>query len=235
MLNDNIDKVYGIVGGLGAEASAKLYLDIVNDTMAKCNIRYPAIALWNIPITKEKDEDLMRYPQDEDGVALNLLKDGIERLIKAGANVIGIACNTIHFLIHHLPNYDVKLLNIVDCTVSKIDKMGIKKVGLLATNSSVNSGLYANPLKAKGVEVVLPSEEEQIALMKVIFSQLEGKEMPSLKAELKRIIREMKTDTVILGCTELPIIIKQSDMEDVILIDSLCALKEEMMDYKING
>ena len=48
-----LDRIYGIVGGLGAKASAKLYLDIVTDTMLQDDTKYPAIALWNIPITKE--------------------------------------------------------------------------------------------------------------------------------------------------------------------------------------
>jgi aspartate racemase len=223
------NQVYGIIGGLGAEASAKLYLKIVQDIINRSKVRYPAVLIWNMPISKELDEAIMIDPKDETGEAMSLLKDGIERLIKGGANVIGIACNTIHFLIHDLPNYNVRLLNIVDCTVDKIIKSKINRIGLLATNSSINSGIYNNPLRSKGVEVVIPNAENQKNVMDIIFKILENKELEECKKRLKFIIRNLGVDSVILGCTELPLLIKQEDFEDIVIFDSLDSLKEGMI------
>ena len=62
----------------------------------------------------------MTMPDDKNGVVFELLKDSIERLIKSGANVIGVACNTIHFLFAKLPSYDAKILDILDCAVEKV-------------------------------------------------------------------------------------------------------------------
>jgi aspartate/glutamate racemase len=64
----------------------------------------------------------MRDPKDKHESLVRLLDDGIQRLIHAGANVIGIACNTIHYLIPRLPKYDIKLMNIVDLTVHRVEK-----------------------------------------------------------------------------------------------------------------
>jgi aspartate racemase len=180
--------IYGIVGGLGAEASAKLYLNIVHDVILRDKLRYPAVLVWNIPITKEADEAMMKDPRDDSGEVMALLKDGIDRLIKAGANVIGIACNTIHFLIHNLPEYNIQLYNIVDCTVEKIKKKGITKIGLLATTSTIESQIYTNPLNENGIEVVLPGHHEQTIVMGVIFRILDRKVFDTCKKKLINVI-----------------------------------------------
>jgi aspartate racemase len=223
-------KIYGIVGGLGADASAKLYLDIVNGTISQNNERYPAVLVWNIPIKKVDDEALMQEPRDDKNVVFNLLKDAVDRLSRAGANVIGIACNTIHFLIHKLPIYNnVSFLNIVDCTVEKIKNLNVSNVGLLATTSTIKSGIYSNPLSQHGINVILPNENDQRIVVEIIFKVLEKREDSRFKDEIKRIIKAMGVTTVILGCTELPLIFKQSDIEDVIVIDTIEVLRESMM------
>jgi len=145
---------------LGAEASAKLYLDIVRETMQKNNERYPAILVWNTPISLEEDELLMKDPKTTHQNVVNLLDDGIDRLIKAGANIIGIACNTIHYLLPMLPAYKVNLLNIVDCTVTKVENLSIKSVGLLATTANIESEIYTHCLREKGIEPVLPCDAD---------------------------------------------------------------------------
>lgn len=226
-MNSNI--IYGIVGGLGPEASAKLYLNIVEDVINKDKHRYPAVVVWNIPITKEADEAMMKNPSDDNGEVMALLTDAIDRLIKAGANVIGIACNTIHFLIHKLPTYDIHLFNIVDCTVDKIKSNGVKKIGLIATTSTIESQIYTKPLRENGIEVVFPSSEDQLIVMDVIFKILDKKETIDCKTKIINIIRKLGVDSVILGCTELPLIINKSDIEDIVIYDSLEALKETMI------
>ena len=81
-------------------------------------------------------------------------------MIQARSNIIGIACNTIHFLYDKLPRYDIKLLNIVDCTVHKAVSMNLSKVGLLATNQTINSNIYRIPLESENIKVVVPSDED---------------------------------------------------------------------------
>jgi aspartate racemase len=228
-MDSSLGKVYGIIGGLGAEASAKLYLNIVEEVIIKNKKRYPAVIVWNIPITKEADEAMMKEPSDETGEVMSLLKDGIDRLIKGGAEVIGIACNTIHFLIHDLPSYNIRILNIVDCTVEKIKKCGIKRIGLLATTSSINSQIYTEPLRLNGIEVVLPSPVGQKIVMDVIFKILDKKDYDECKKRLIGVVRDMGVKSVILGCTELPLVLSRFDFEDVEVFDSLDALKEGMI------
>lgn len=232
-MNPDSNKIYGIVGGLGAEASAKLYLGIVKDTFNYNKTQFPAVCLWNVPITKEDDDELMLTGEDKSSNVFNLLKDGIERLIKSGANVIGIACNTIHYLVVKLPKYDITLIDIVHATIEKVLSFGIKNVGVLATKCTKKSGLYTNPLNKVGVNAIYPNDEDQEEVSSVIDEVIFKGPNDQLKKRLIEVIKRMKVKAVILGCTELPLVLQNGECEEVIIIDSLNALKEAMLNYEL--
>jgi len=92
-----------------------------------------------------------------------ILKDGIDRLVNAGANVIGVPCNTVHSFFSkytsHIPG--VVVVSIVERTVYKVAKeLKCKKVGVLGTTTTIESELYSEPLKKAGVQVkILPKEK----------------------------------------------------------------------------
>jgi aspartate racemase len=99
---------------------------------------------------------------------VGLLSDGVERLTKAGAQVIAIACNSAHVYIHRIPCFDVELLNIVECTVARAKHLQVTEVGLLAASATVSSGIYSNILQENGIRTVLPSNIQQTRLAEII-------------------------------------------------------------------
>ena len=229
---DNRKQVIGIIGGLGPEASAFLYLNIVKRALKIDPTRYPSIVLWNVPITKELDERLMSVPQDDDNGILLLIVDAIRRMKDAGATVIGIPCNTIHFLFEKFSHAfdDIRVLSIIDCTIDVVVQMGKRSVGLLGTSTTVKSGLYTRPLSERGIQTVVPRESSQKRLMSIINGVLEGHERRKLTDQLISIIDELGVDTVILACTELPLIVNQNDVPHVTLISTLDALTEGLLE-----
>jgi len=142
------------------------------------------------------------------------------RLENGGADVIVIATNTMHKTADDVQaNIHIPLLNIIDVTGRAVQKKGMKKVALLGTKYTMEQDFYKGRLEKNfNLTVVVPDAEEQDFINSVIFDEIsKGIQKPSSKARIQQIIERMKNEDgvegVILGCTELPILIKQEDVD----------------------
>ncbi len=131
----------------------------------------------------------------------------------------------------------VPLLSIIDATAERIKSTGIKKVGLLGTKFTMEDGFYQQGLAKHGIETIVPDEDDRLTVHRIIFDELcLGIFKESSKEKLREIIKKLKVngaEGVILGCTELPLIIKQEDSE-LPIFDTTRIHSEAAVDFALN-
>ncbi len=215
-------KTVGILGGMGPQASIKLYEQIIEksstDHQAKRGSDFPHLLISNLPIP-----DLIQNDKDL-STAVEMLSTEAKNLQQAGADFLVMACNTMHlFQAQITKNLHIPFHSLIDHVIEEILKRKIKKIGLLGSTTTVNSGLYSEPLKQLGVQVITPhsQQQEQLAyiIKKIIAKSLTKNDHQVLKNIMKN-LHEQDVQTILLGCTELPLVIKNEDSK-VPLIRSL--------------
>jgi aspartate racemase len=105
-------------------------------------------------------------------------------------------------------------LSIVEATRNKAQKMGLKNLGLIGTKLTMESDFYRKPFLEEGMSVVVPTEPEQEFIQQKLFSEIElgifkDSTRDALLSIIKRMMEEDKIDSLILGCTELPLILTE--------------------------
>ena len=159
-------------------------------------------------------------------------------MIKAGADFVVIATNTMHILFDKLQaKIDIPLISIVDATAEAIKKEGFKKVGLIGTQFSMTKPFYREGLAKHGIEVVTPNKEDQDYIVNVIFEELSiGKIREESREGYLKIINRLVSEGaegIVLGCTEIPLLIRQKDT-DVKVFDTATVHAEKALQYAIN-
>jgi aspartate racemase len=149
-----------------------------------------------------------------------IMINAAKSLEAGGADFIIIASNTMNSTADIIQeNVKIPVLHIADATGAEVKKSEIKTVALLGTKFTMGQPFYRDILEKKyGIKVVTPNNTEQDYINEVIFSELcAGKFMPKSKEGflriIKRLIKEQGAEGVILGCTEIPLLIKQKDVK----------------------
>lgn len=210
-------KKIGIIGGMSYESSLHYYERINSIVNKKLGGLYTAeIIMYSVNF--QSIEPYMR--QDNWKIIEKELCDKAKKLENIGADIIVIATNTMHKLADNIQGaVSIPLLHIADCVSKECLKSNVKKVGLVGTKYTMTEEFLKNRLKNNGLEVYVPQKEEYInEIDRIIFKELcIGKvEEKSKKYYLKvinKMIREWGINGVILGCTEIEMLIKQEDIE----------------------
>jgi aspartate racemase len=147
-----------------------------------------------------------------------LMKEKAMSLAKAGAEIILLCTNTMHICAEKLTeDLDASFLHIADATAQEILALGLERVGLLGTRFTMEEDFYTKPMHEKHqIEVITPDEIDRVAIHDCIYQELVRGIFSDKSRELfKRIIGELESkgaQGVILGCTEIPLLIKQEDV-----------------------
>lgn len=218
-------KTIGILGGLGPESTCEYYRYITRtyyDTFG--NYAYPEIIIYSLEFSKFID---CGYNNAED------IRLAIEKLHNAGADFVIAACNTIHIVYDEVSkNIPIPWVSIMDVVAGHIKKTGkINKVGLLGTNLTMTDGFYHKALEKHGIETIIP-EKAADTINDIIFNELvRGITREDSKKFVCECIESLHCEGVqgiVLGCTELPFLIKQSDSSlpifDTTALHAQCAL-----------
>lgn len=224
-------RTIGILGGMGPEATAELYLRIIRlfqrESGAVLDEDFPEILIISLPLP-----DVVKTHADDVRIR-TMLVGAAQRLVAAGAELIAIPCNTVMRHQEQLRrSVNIPILNIIDETTGEIRRQGYLRVGLLATDSTVREGLYATALP--GASLIVPSEQRQEQVTQSILNIMAGKKRGSDVRRLNGIIEEFKrqgAEKVILGCTELPLLLR--DCADA--IDSLAVLARRTYESAAEG
>ena len=150
--------------------------------------------------------------------------------------MIVVACNTVHVFFDEMQQYvSTPMLSIIDETVRAVVMDDVKRVLVLGTPFTLQNKLYQNKLRSAGVKVKVPTETDQKRLFKVILSVLNYGPTQKSQDELLSIINAYKkgVDGVILGCTELPLALRNVRME-IRTFDTLQILADAVYNYSIS-
>jgi aspartate racemase len=209
-------KTIGLIGGMSWESSSEYYR-IINETVrerlgglhsAEC-IMYSA--------DFEEIENLQHQGKWEE--LTKLMLNFAQKLEGAGADFIVICTNTMHKMAEEVENNtNIPLLHIADATAEKIIEKGLRKLGLLGTNFTMEEDFFKKRLEEKyNIEVIIPSQNDRRIIDSVIYNELcLGIIKQSSKEKYKEVINRLISDGadgVILGCTEIPLLVSQGDVE----------------------
>lgn len=207
-------KTIGLVGGMSWRSSLEYYRilnEIIQDKLGGWNSA--KIIMYSLNF----DEIDIEHKTKEWIKSDNILIDAVKNLEKAGADFILLCANTAHILFDKMQeNIKIPILHIADATAEKIKFAKIKNVGLLGTELTMQGDFYKGRLEKKyGFSVIIPSEEEIEIVNKEVNNLCLGKSNPESKQQLMRIIENLiknGAEGIILGCTEIPILIKKDDV-----------------------
>jgi aspartate racemase len=206
-------KRIGILGGIGPESTVDYYREIIRAFVTG----HPELAYPEIIVYSANMNELMGFVAAKNWSALSeWLLEKITSLHLAGAEFAAIASNTPHIVFDEvISKSPIPLLSIVEETCKTAQEMGLKNIGLMGTKLTMEADFYKKPFISKGMSIVVPSEEEQNIIHHRLFSEIElGIIKDSTREELllivKRMVEEDHIDSLILGCTELPLILTES-------------------------
>jgi aspartate racemase len=215
------EKIIGILGGMGPEATIDLFYKIIKFTPAKKDQEHLRIIIDNNPKIPDRTAAILGKGEDP----LPALQETAQNLEKAGADFIVIPCNTAHYFLSSIQeSVSIPVLNMIEETAKETKKRipQIKKVGLLASIGVYKSEIYHQRFKKFNIEVISPEEKDKEEIMKVIYTIKAGDLSKEVKKNILKITQKLidkGAEAIIAGCTEIPLILKEGDVS-VPLIDS---------------
>ena len=207
-------KLLGLIGGISWISTVEYYRLInegVNEQLGGLNFSNCMIYSFNY-------EDIKRNNDAGDwDKTLKMITDAAQGLQNAGAKAIVLCANTMHYIADQLiTKIDIPLIHIAEETAHAISRLEIKKVALLGTKFTMEYDFFRDKLKAQGIETIIPNDMERDFIHYTIFEELgRGVILDQTKHRYLEIINNLiqqGAEGVILGCTEIPLLIKQSDI-----------------------
>ena len=198
-------RAIGIIGGMGPMATLDLFGKLIAHTDAHTDAEH--IRVYMDCHTGIPDRTRAILHGGESPVPYIL--ESAEKLVSIGAELLLIPCNTSHYYYTQIcEGSRVPVMNMIRETAQSLHKEGVDRVGLLATDGTLQAGVYQRELTALGIHTVPPDEAEQREVMRLIYDGVKA-DAPAfatqaITAMLERMERE-GVQRVILGCTELPL------------------------------
>lgn len=200
------DFVIGVLGGMGTYATIHLFQQYAEIFSAEKEWDRPRIIIDN-RCTMPSRVRAFLYNENVDQL-VNEMSESLQYLSDAGANRILLACNTSHLFLpkiyEKVPELKESVLHIIQTCVDKIDSDGLKKVFLLGSEGTIESGIYQEALQSRGVDCICPKLEEYSMLRNCIEAVKQNKYTESAENDFISLIN--RYESCILGCTELPIL-----------------------------
>ena len=210
---------------MGPEATADIYLRIIKlyqkQFGAKFDSDYPRILVDSIPIpnTIENFEN-----RDQ---TLSILSQSAKNLESSGADFIIVTCNTVFSLLPYVEKeISIPIINIIEEVKKRVLEKCNRKVGLLSTFNTIKSGIYGRLFENSGIEIIYPDQKSQSKINEIILNIMSGMKLEKDRNEIVKIIKELisaGSESIILGCTELPLLVKNSNDIDTINTNQIIA------------
>ncbi|RPH60826.1 MAG: aspartate/glutamate racemase family protein [Chloroflexi bacterium] len=225
-------KTIGLIGGMSWESSLEYYR-IINEAAHEAlgGVHSAKSVMYSVDFAEI--EAMQREGRWDD--ATRAMIAAAQQVEAGGADFLLICTNTMHKMAAEVQaNIHIPLLHIADATAEAIKSQGLRKIGLLGTNFTMEGDFYRGRLVEKhGLEALIPGAEDRAVVHRVIYEELVvGKIVPASKLEYLRIIEGLVlagAQGVILGCTEIGLLVKQADSRvplfDTTRIHALAAVK----------
>lgn len=221
------DRVIGVLGGMGPEATVAFYARIVASTRAARDQDHLRVIIDSNPEIPDRTAAV----QGDQPSPLTMMVQSIAGLERAGVDFVVMPCVSAHIFVEELKErIRLPLLSILDVVSDEIqsDSRRIGRVGLLATTGTVKAGLFQKRLLASGIDVVLPESSDQEAVMRAIYAVKSGKGRAEARDTLRLAANRLLlrgAQGIVLGCTEIPLVLDATDLPAPVF-DSLTMLAQ---------
>jgi aspartate racemase len=206
-------KTIGLIGGTSWHSTIEYYR-VINETV---NARSGSSESAPMLIYSVNFGEIVALTERQDWEAIGaILSDAAVRLEKAGAECLLLGANTMHISAGRIQSaINIPLIHIADVTVGQVSKQNCEAVLLLGTKYTMLGGFYESRLRQSGIRTIIPAAERLDAINRSIYDELgKGIFSAATKNMYLEIIRESRSagaSGVIMGCTEIPLLLKQED------------------------
>ncbi len=198
-------KILGILGGMGPEATQVFYKKIIDSTQADQDSDHLDIFIYSHASMPDRTECILCGKED---YLWDIITNDINKLKAMGCEYLAIPCNTCHYFADKLNALmDGRFINMIEETARYVHELGLTKVGVMATDGTVQGDLYKKALAAYGIQTVYPSPQRQKDVMALIYDEIKRGEKGD-KHRFLQVVQELKEagcQSVILACTELSV------------------------------
>jgi aspartate racemase len=223
-------KTIGLVGGTGWISTAEYYRIINEETNRRLGgLEFARCALYSVNFG-----DIYRFEEKHETEGIfSLMLSGAKKLEAVGVDCILLCANTMHMHADRVAKeISVPLIHIAKATGAQIRKKSIKTVGLLGTRPTMELDFYTQKLSEENITALVPEKDERIFIQRTIDNELlKGVFLSESKKHFLEIIQSLRSqgaEGVVLGCTEIPLLIKQEDVDfplfNTTVIHSLAAV-----------
>ncbi len=209
-------KTLGLIGGISWVSTVDYYTQInkgINERLGGLNYSECIIHSFNYQKIKDNNDT------DDWDSTLRMVVSASKNLEKSGAKGIVLCANTMHFIADRIQKeIDIPIIHIATATALEIKKVGLKKIGLLGTKFTMEYDFFKSKLNEQGIEALIPAKtSDKDFVHNTIFEELgKGIIQEETKKRYLSIIEDLKNngaEGIIAGCTEIPLIIKESDID----------------------
>ncbi len=225
------EKVVGIIGGMGPEATVDLMTRVIRETPAADDIDHIRMVVDNNPKTPSRIKALVEGTGESPAPCM---AEMARRLTAWGVDFLAIPCNTAHYYYDQVQSaVDIPVLNMIDRTTARVidENPKIRIVGLLAADAVLKTGLYMTRFEERGVTLIYPTPSLQAQVMTAIreikTSRYDEKVREMLRSAATELVSR-KAEALVVACTELSIIADAID-ENVKVYDSAQVLAENIV------
>lgn len=217
----------GVIGGMGPEATAFFYEEVIKHTEASRDQEHLDVVIISQASMPDRTHAILTGKSER---LLQVMRDDAQALETLGCTCIAIPCNTSHYFYDTIQGFtSAPIVHMPrEAVLEAVRARGARRVGIMGTDGTVQSGVYARECEALDVECVVPSPERQQDVMSIIYDDVKAGH-PADMAKFGLVVDELVRrgcDAVILACTELSVARRRQGAPDVCL-DAMDVLVRE--------
>lgn len=200
----------GIIGGLGPMATAYLMELVINMTEAESDQEHIPMLIYNCPQIPDRTAYIL--DRQKENPVPQIVAAGKE-MKKLGIQTMAMPCITAHYFYQEIASGigGIQLINMISAVARYLERRGIRRIGLMATDGTIQSGIFQKTLEEAGISVCVPQAGSQCKVMDIIYHNVKaGKPVDMDRfAQVSKELWEAGAEVIILGCTELSLIKKE--------------------------
>lgn len=196
--------VLGVLGGMGAHTTPRFMEDVIELTDVEKDQDHIEMSVVHDPTIPDRTRAIIGEGEDP----VSYLRDDVRKLDEIGADLIAVPCNTFHYFHSDVQSItDTRVIHMIDEVVKYLEEIGIDSVGLLATDGTITSGLYHDPIKDAGIEIHTPECNDDVmdAIYRIKAGEEEIPRRKLMNASEQLLSRD--AEKVIAGCTEIELVL----------------------------